>query len=783
MHGNTAGESPKSKSAQSHCRNDAPFPIAERPRRSGLRNRVSLGLALVAAASLAFAPSSLAKSVDGWLSWRGPLQSGVSLEKNLPDSLELDGENHLWSYPIKGGGAPVIADGRAYIFGYYEEDDGKLVEETLLCLDAKSGKKLWEYRSPDFLSDNVYNRYGIGSPCVDAETGNVYVMATSGLALAFDRDGNKLWEHSMLEEFWRLTFPNGRTGGPVVDGDFVIFRGITANWGPTGPPGDRFYGFEKQTGELAWFSSPDIKPVDSSNSSPTFGDIEGRRVFYSGTGAGSIVCANARTGEPVWRTSISQGGINASVLLYGDDKLIAIHGKENVGSTSKGSLICFKIPTEYPTGDKPVILGTKDEVWRNDGLVAFSSSPILRDGRIYTTVATGSLVCIDAGSGETLWELKLAPDQLHASPLFADGKLYVPMVDGKTHVIKPHDDHGEILSTAEMGATCLAAPSVYGGKVYIQTKEGLHCFGNKNGKFAGAKTTQTKVADKKIAALQIVPAEFALMRGQSVDFTVWGLNAVGQRVKKLDGATFDTGSFGASVKGGTMTISDNAPYAAGVVKASANGLVSVTRGRVVPGPTYSEDFESYELTGKNHLGEAVSFPPSPWLGARVKWSVVEREGEKVVTNVLDIVIKQRTTNFVGHHDLSDYTFSADVLTDGNRRIMSSIGLVNQRYLIALVGNWRILEVSSNHDRLKESVPFNVKPNTWYRLKTTVKDNGDGSGVVMAKAWIRGEAEPDAWTIEVPVDKLHPKGAPAIYALSPQAQKRVFLDNLEITPNH
>jgi hypothetical protein len=163
--------------------------------------------------------------------------------------------------------------------------------------------------------------------------------------------------------------------------------------------------------------------------------------------------------------------------------------------------------------------------------------------------------------------------------------------------------------------------------------------------------------------------------------------------------------------------------------------------------------------------------------------VVEREGEKVVTNVLDSVIKQRTMNFVGHHDLSNYTFSADVLTDGNRRIMSSIGLVNQRYLIALVGNWRILEVSSNHDRLKESVPFNVKANTWYRLKTSIKDNGDGTGVILAKAWERDQPEPDAWTIEVPVDKLHEKGAPAIYALSPQAQKRVYLDNLEITPNN
>lgn len=765
MHGNTIGASPTFTNSRLQ------------------RSKVLL-LAILAAAGLALTPSLLAKSVDGWLSWRGPLQTGVSLEKNLPDSLELDGEDHLWSYPVKGGGAPVMADGRLYLFGFYEEDEGKLVEETLLCLDAKSGKKLWEYRSRDFLSDNVYNRYGIGSPCVDPETGNVYVMITSGLALAFDRDGNKLWEHSMLEEFWRLTFPNGRTGGPVVDGDFVIFRGITANWGPSGPPSDRFYGFDKRTGELAWWSAPDIKPVDSSNSSPTFGNIEGNRVFYAGTGAGSIICANARTGEPVWRTSISQGGINASVLLYGDDKLIAIHGKENTDSTIKGGLVCYRIPTTYPKGDKPIVLGKKDEIWRNDeGYVAFSSSPVLHDGRIYTTVASGDLKCADANTGKTLWKLKLGADQLHASPLYADGKLYVPMAEGHVHVVKPHDDHGEILSTAEMGAVCLASPSAYQGKVYIQTNEGLHCFGSEKGKFVGVKSSQSKVKDKKIVGLQVVPAEFALMPGQSQKFTLWGLNAIGQRVEKLKGATWDAGSLKATAKGDTLTVAKNAGYGAGAFKATVNGISAAARGRIVPGANYSENFDGTELTAKNHLGETVSFPPAHWLGARVKWSVIEREGEKVVTNVLDSVIKQRTTNFVGHHDLSDYTFSADVLTDGNRRIMSSIGLVNQRYLIALVGNWRILEVSSNHDRLKVSVPFNVAANTWYTLKTKIKDNGDGSGVVLAKAWVRGEAEPTAWTIEVPVDELHPKGAPAIYALSPQAQKRVFIDNLKITPNN
>ena len=65
-------------------------------------------------------------------------------------------------------------------------------------------------------------------------------------------------------------------------------------------------------------------------------------------------------------------------------------------------------------------------------------------------------------------------------------------------------------------------------------------------------------------------------------------------------------------------------------------------------------------------------------------------------------------------------------------------------------------------------------------KLHVKNNGDGTGEVRAKAWAKGEDEPAEWTIKVPVKKLHPHGAPGIYAFSPQAQKRVYIDNIKIS---
>ena len=67
-----------------------------------------------------------------------------------------------------------------------------------------------------------------------------------------------------MEEFARLTFPNGRTGGPCIDGDLVIIHAITANWGKHGPARDRFYAFDKHNGDLVWSSTPGITPKDSS---------------------------------------------------------------------------------------------------------------------------------------------------------------------------------------------------------------------------------------------------------------------------------------------------------------------------------------------------------------------------------------------------------------------------------------------------------------------------------------------------------------------------------------
>jgi outer membrane protein assembly factor BamB len=161
--------------------------------------------------------------------------------------------------------------------------------------------------------------------------------------------------------------------------------------------------------------------------------------------------------------------------------------------------------------------------------------------------------------------------------------------------------------------------------------------------------------------------------------------------------------------------------------------------------------------------------------------VRDKDGTKALTKTIDNKFFQRATVFMGTPDMKDYTIQADVMSDGNRRKMSEVGLVAQRYYIVLKGNEQKLEVNSNLERLREGVDFKWSPNTWYQLKARVDAQPDGSAIVRAKAWPRGEPEPEKWTIEVPHKTGHRAGSPGLFGFSPQ-DMRVYIDNVVVTPN-
>ena len=774
------------------------------------RSSVVGALSLLAACPFLAVSATGAPPVAGWLSWRGPNQNGTSTEKGLPDRLDVT--KALWTADLPGQSTPVIANGKLYLMGYV--GDGADLQEVLACFDAETGQPVWRHGYSDFLSDIIYHRYATSSPAIDPETGNVYMQGTQGILAAFTPDGQKLWDFSMMELYGRLTFPNGRTASPLIDRDLVITRGITANWGAHGPGGDRFYAFDKKTGELVWASAPGDRPTDNSFSLPVLAWLDGKRVFYASAGDGSIVCVNARTGDPIWRIPLSKAGINSSVLVHNNDKIIAVYGTPY----EPGQMVAMKIPHAQPTNaaSGPVVVPRSEvELWSNE-LRTSTSSPILVKDTVYLTSEVGNLAAIDANTGKVLWKLKLGIEQRNACPIYADGKLYVPILNepgqkaeagdetaggkGAFYIVKPGASGGEILSHVVLEGRCFGVPTVYNGKIYVQTSRKLYCFGKKgnNPGLMPPPPEEKWPAAGPATQLQIIPAEVLLKPGEKVSFRVRALDAKGLLVeevkdpKRIKWAHYvpPTARVRSSMKaefneaGQLVAAADPTP-SAGAFEAVVDNLHGTFRGRVLPGLPIKQDFETFQLseTTTNNVEPPTPFayPPLPWIGARFKFDVRDKDGNKCLVKTIDNRFFQRATVFMGAPDLKNYTIEADVMSEGNKRKMSDIGVINQRYKIVLKGNEKKLEISSNDELFRFSKEFNWSPNVWYRLKARVDAAADGSGVVRAKVWPKAEAEPAAWTFEVPHAHAHQNGCPGLFGFSPQ-DMRVYVDNVLVMAN-
>ena len=160
-------------------------------------------------------------------------------------------------------------------------------QERLLCFNADTGKLLWEYKFNLFQSDVPAHRVGWASPAADPETGNVYSFGVNNLLTALTKDGKKLWERSITEEFSPFTTHGGRTVSPIIDGNLVIVSTPTSTWGTQANRAQRFIALDKRTGDIVWISTPGGRPYDTSYGPMNIVTINGTRLLVTGGADGA----------------------------------------------------------------------------------------------------------------------------------------------------------------------------------------------------------------------------------------------------------------------------------------------------------------------------------------------------------------------------------------------------------------------------------------------------------------------------------------------------------------
>jgi outer membrane protein assembly factor BamB len=344
-----------------------------------IRVLAALMVVVVAASKISIA--------DDWPQWRGPHRDGVWREDGLLDKFAADQIKIKWRQPISSGySGPTVADGRVFITDRVVEP--KQIERVL-AFDEKTGQPLWKHEYDCEYVNVGYSAGPRASVTVDGD--RAYALGSMGHLFCFDAaSGKVLWSHDCNAEY-KIRMPIwGIAAAPLVVHDLVIVQ--------IGGEGACLVAFDKTSGKERWRALDD----NASYSAPIMIEQAGKPVMVCWTGD-SVVGMNAATGEVYWREPFKPAKmvINIATPVLEKNRLFFT-------SFYDGSLMLDV------KSDKPAV----EPIWRRSGrdeqhtdsLHSIISTPYLEGDYVYGVDSYGEFRCLDAKTGERLWEsLKPTP--------------------------------------------------------------------------------------------------------------------------------------------------------------------------------------------------------------------------------------------------------------------------------------------------------------------------------------------------------------------------------------
>ncbi len=395
--------------------------------------------------------ASVAFSAENWTQFRGPRGDGLTAETGLPVTWS-ETENIAWKTPIHGRAwsSPVIWEDQVWMTTATE--DGK--ELFAVCVDRNSGKivhdiKVFDIAEPQFCYS--LNSYGSCTPAIEA--GRVYVhFGAHGTACLDTGSGQVLWTRQDL----KCNHFRGPASSPILYGNLLVvaYDGYDYQY---------VVAFDKRTGQTVWKRDRNIEyGTENGDMKKGYGtakviEVDGiQELVYPS--AGATIAYVPETGAEIWR--INHGGMNAcNPPLLG-------HGLLYLNTAAGG----FRLFAMRPggTGD----LTKTNVVWKTSQGVPTRSSTVLVDDLIFMVADNGVVTCLDAMTGERVWNKRLE-GEFSASPICAEGRIYFSNHEGQTFVVAASRDY-ELLATNTLDAGCMASPAVYGKAIYLRTKQALY---------------------------------------------------------------------------------------------------------------------------------------------------------------------------------------------------------------------------------------------------------------------------------------------------------------------
>ena len=419
-------------------------------------------------------------AANDWPHWRGPSATGIAAPSPLPSAWSAN-ENVAWQAALEGSGvsSPIVSGNRVFVTSQAGDGrrragnhptltqggDPKLAGELTLqrrsrtdvafiveAFDRSSGKRLWMHETkPEGELPPVHDKHNLSSasPVTDGE--RVYGWFGTGQLVALDNSGKTVWSKNLATEYGAFDIQWGHASSPVLFEDSIILLCYHS-------PASYIVALDKRTGAVKWKTD---KPAgQESYSSPIVvaGPGGNELIVNAATGVESF---DASTGKSLWNypevnrfpipVSMVDNGILYLSRGYRSSPFMAIRpgGKGDVGASHV--------------------------LWKAASGAPYVSSLIHYDGLIYMVGDVGVLTVADAKTGERVHQERVG-GVYTASPVAADGRIYLISEDGETIVLAAGRTP-RILSRNRLNARQLASPAIAGGRLFIRSDDALYAIG------------------------------------------------------------------------------------------------------------------------------------------------------------------------------------------------------------------------------------------------------------------------------------------------------------------
>ena len=428
---------------------------------ASLRRRMKRIFSIASAFAIASLTAASGIADNNWPQFRGPKGNGHTASRNIPLQWS-ESENVAWKTPIhdRGWSSPVIWGDQIWLTT--ATADGKKL--FAIGIDKKSGRKLYdkqlfEIDEPQFA--HAFNSYASPSPVI--EKGRVYItFGSPGTACIDTRTFKTLWtrEDIVCDHF------RGAGSSPVIYKNLLInnYDGADTQF---------VLALDKHTGKTVWRTdrSIDFKDIDPKTGKPeadgdwrkgygtphiaNFGDGD---VLIT-QGAKAAYAYDPATGRELWRFEERKNHSASSRPLVGDGLIYIPTG------WPRPLLVAIK-----PGGKG--LLTDKNIAWTADKHISKKPGLTLADGMVFVCEDAGFASCYDAKTGELHWKERVK-DKHSASPVYANGRIYMFAENGKTSVIKASKEF-KILATNKLDDGFMSSPAVSGNALFLRTKTHLY---------------------------------------------------------------------------------------------------------------------------------------------------------------------------------------------------------------------------------------------------------------------------------------------------------------------